>query len=107
MHLAQLGTGDHLAHYRIDELVGRGGTGEVYRAFDLRLERWVAVKVLAPAVAADDRSRESFLRESRLAASLDHPNVLPIYEAGDADGRLEARTKLLDSYDVYIPRIVQ
>jgi serine/threonine-protein kinase len=100
MHLAQLGTGDHLAHYRIDELVGRGGTGEVYRAFDLRLERWVAVKVLAPAVAADDRSRESFLRESRLAASLDHPNVLPIYEAGDADGRLYIAMRYVDAPDL-------
>ena len=74
--------------YRIEELLGRGGMGEVYRALDVRLGRPVALKLLAPTVAGDERLRERLLRESRLAAGLDHPNVIPIYEAGERDGRL-------------------
>jgi YVTN family beta-propeller protein len=77
-----------LVGYRAEELIGRGGMGEVYRALDVRLGRPVALKVLAARVAEDDRFRERLLRESRLAASLDHPNVVPIYEAGEEDGRL-------------------
>ena len=77
-----------LAGYRAEELIGRGGMGEVYRALDVRLGRPVALKLLAPRLAEDDRFRERLLSESRLAASLDHPNVVPIYEAGEQDGRL-------------------
>ena len=77
-----------VAGYRPEELIGRGGNGEVYRAEDVRLGRPVAMKVLAAGVVADERSRERLLRESRLAASLDHPNVIPIYEAGEQDGLL-------------------
>jgi serine/threonine-protein kinase len=74
--------------YSIEALIGRGGMGEVYRATDERLGRPVALKVLADGVASDDRSRARLLEESRRAASLDHPNVVPVYEAGQADGRL-------------------
>src|SRR4051812_7672544 len=74
--------------YSVEALIGRGGMGEVYRATDERLGRPVALKVLADGVAGDDRSRERLLEESRRAASLDHPNVVPVYEAGQADGRL-------------------
>lgn len=77
-----------VAGYRPEELIGRGGNGEVYRAEDVRLGRPVAMKVLAAGVVADEHSRERLLRESRLAASLDHPNVIPIYEAGEQDGLL-------------------
>jgi YVTN family beta-propeller protein len=80
--------GPEVAGYRIEAPLGRGGMGEVYRALDVRLGRQVALKVLADAVAGDARFRERFLRESQLAAGLDHPNVVPIYEAGDRDGRL-------------------
>jgi len=76
------------AGYLTEELVGRGGMGEVYRALDVRLRRPVALKVLSAELAEDQRFRERLLRESRLAASLDHPNVVPIYEAGEQDGRL-------------------
>ena len=62
--------------------------GEVFLVRDVRLGRPVALKVLAASVAEDERFRERLLRESRLAASLDHPNVIPIYEAGEEDGRL-------------------
>ena len=74
--------GTELAGYRLEKLLGRGGMADVYRAVDSRLGRQVALKLLAPDVAGDVRFRERFLRESQLAASLDHPNVIPIYEAG-------------------------
>jgi streptogramin lyase/predicted Ser/Thr protein kinase len=80
--------GSELLGYRLEELIGRGGMGVVYRAHDRRLERNVALKLLAPELAADQRFRERFLRESVLLASLDHANVIPIYDAGEADGRL-------------------
>ncbi len=92
--------GSAVAAYRVERLVGRGGMGEVYRARDERLGRPVALKVLAPALAADDGFRARLLRESRLAASLDHPNVVPIYEAGDADGRLFIAMRFVDGPDL-------
>jgi len=76
--------GPQLAGYRVGELLGRGSMGDVYRADDVRLGRSVALKVLAAGVGTED----GLLRESRLAAGLDHPNVVPIFEAGDDDGRL-------------------
>ena len=76
--------GPDVAGYRIEELLGRGGMGEVHRAIDARLGRPVALKLLAEGAAGDER----LLRESRLAAGLDHPNVIPIYEVGELDGRL-------------------
>src|SRR6266498_1335410 len=82
----QLGT--ELAGYRIEALLGRGGMSVVYRAEDLRLKRKVALKLLAPQLAEDERFRERFLRESELAASIDHPHVIPIYEAGEVEGLL-------------------
>ncbi|HEY6636462.1 MAG TPA: protein kinase [Solirubrobacterales bacterium] len=80
--------GADLAGYRLEQLLGRGGMGDVFLVRDPRLGRPVALKVLAASVAEDERFRERLLRESRLAASLDHPNVIPIYEAGEKDGRL-------------------
>src|SRR5919201_6699876 len=85
---ARLGSGSAFAGYRIESLVGRGGMGVVYRATDLSLDRPVALKLVAPELADDERFRNRFLREPRLAAALDHPNVVPIYEAGEHDGRL-------------------
>jgi YVTN family beta-propeller protein len=76
--------GPELAGYRVGELLGRGSTGDVYRADDVRLGRSVALKVLVPGLGTEDR----LLRESQLAAALDHPNVVPIFEAGDGGGRL-------------------
>src|SRR5713226_2289273 len=76
--------GSELLGYRIEALLGRGGMSVVYRAEDLRLKRKVALKLLAPELAEDERFRERFLRESELAASLDHPSIVPVYEAGDA-----------------------
>jgi len=80
--------GSEIAGYRIESLIGRGGMAVVYRAEDTRLGRKVALKLLTPQLAESDQFRQRFIRESRLAASLDHPNIVPIFEAGDADGQL-------------------
>ena len=92
--------GTRLGSYRVDELIGRGGMGEVYRAFDLRLERPVALKLLTAALSDDERFRERMLRESRLAAGLDHPNVIPVYEAGEDSGRLFIAMRYVDGADL-------
>ena len=80
--------GTEIAGYRIESLIGRGGMAVVYRAEDLRLGRKVALKLLTPQLADSEQFRQRFIRESRLAASLDHPYIVPIYEAGEADGQL-------------------
>jgi hypothetical protein len=73
---------------RIEEVAGRGGMGVVYRATQLRLDRPVALKLVAPERAADANFRARFERESRVAAAIEHPNVIPVYGAGEEDGRL-------------------
>jgi len=80
--------GSDLAGYRIEGILGRGGMSVVYLAQHLRLDRRVALKVLAPDLAEDERFRERFIRESRIAAGIEHPNIIPVYEAGEADGVL-------------------
>jgi predicted Ser/Thr protein kinase len=80
--------GDTFGGYTIESELGRGGMGTVYLATHDRLERNVALKVLAPELVHDERFRARFLRESQLAASLDHPNVIPIYDADEVDGVL-------------------
>lgn len=86
--------------FRIEELIGRGGMGVVYRAYDLRLKRTVALKLVAPSLARDERFRERFARESELVMSLEHPNVVPIYDAGDVDGRVYLAMRLVDGTDL-------
>jgi len=88
--------GTDLLWYRLEATLGRGGMGVVYRAYDSRLKRRVALKVLAPELIRDSRFRERFLTESELAASLDHPNVIPIYEAGEAEGVLFVAMRYVD-----------
>jgi predicted Ser/Thr protein kinase len=82
------GVGETFGGYRIESLLGRGGMGTVYLATHERLGRKVALKVIAPALALDEDFRARFLRESQLAASLDHPNVIPIYDADEVEGVL-------------------
>jgi serine/threonine protein kinase len=82
----QLGPGDEIGGYRIEEMAGRGGMGLVYRARQRRPDRTVAIKVITPALAADPGFRARFERESNTAAEIEHPNVIPVYEVGeDAD----------------------
>jgi WD40 repeat protein/tRNA A-37 threonylcarbamoyl transferase component Bud32 len=92
--------GTELAGYRIEALLGRGGMGVVYLAEQLRLKRRVALKLLAPELADDDRFRERFLRESELAASIDHPNITPVYEAGEVEGLLYIAMRYVEGEDL-------
>jgi serine/threonine protein kinase len=92
--------GSLFAGYRVDSLVGRGGMGVVYLAMDLSLSRPVALKLIAPELAEDERFRARFLREPRLAASLDHPSVVPIYEAGERDGQLYLAMRFVEGSDL-------
>jgi hypothetical protein len=80
--------GDEFAGYRLRAVVGRGGMSVVYQAENPRLGSVVALKVLAPELATDDVFRARFLEESRIAASLNHPNVIPIYDMGPCDDLL-------------------
>lgn len=72
---------------QISELVGVGGMGLVYRARQLRLDRVVALKILAPDLASDPAFAERFLREAQALAKLDHPNVVSVYDFGEQEGR--------------------
>ena len=80
--------GQSLAHFRIDELLGKGGMGEVYLATDMALDRKVAIKVLSRDIAADERLRRRFFREARSQARIHHANVCHIYYIGEAGERL-------------------
>ena len=92
--------GTELAGYRLEALIGRGGMGVVYLAQDPWLERQVALKLIAPELSGDVRFRERFLTESRIAASLEHAAVVPIYEAGEADGQLYLAMRYIDGSDL-------
>ena len=80
--------GSMVAGYRIERKLGTGAMGTVYLARDEHLQRLVAVKLLTVELAGDKRFRERFLRESRVAARLEHPRIVPIYAAGEVDGNL-------------------
>ncbi|HEY7430049.1 MAG TPA: protein kinase [Streptosporangiaceae bacterium] len=96
----EFAAGSTLAGYRLDEVIGRGGMAVVYRAFDSRLQRRVALKVLAPELVRDEEFRQRFIRESRAAAAVDHPNILPIFEAGEADRVLFIAMRYVQGGDV-------
>jgi ABC-type branched-subunit amino acid transport system substrate-binding protein/DNA-binding beta-propeller fold protein YncE len=95
-----LGPGSTFAGYRVESLLGRGGMGVLYRATDLSLDRPVALKLIAPEVAEDERFRSRFLKEPRLAAALDHPHVVPIYEAGEYEGQLFLAMRYVEGSDL-------
>ncbi len=76
-----------ISHYRLEEELGQGGMGSVYKAFDETLDRWVVLKILAPELMAEEFSRKRFLREARLASALDHANICTIYETAEADNQ--------------------
>ncbi|HEX2111119.1 MAG TPA: serine/threonine-protein kinase [Gaiellaceae bacterium] len=92
--------GTELAGYRIESLLGWGGMSIVYLAEDLRLKRRVALKLLAARLAEDESFRDRFLRESELAASIDHPNIVPIYEAGAAENLLFIAMRYVEGRDL-------
>jgi serine/threonine-protein kinase len=95
-----MSVGTQIAGYRLEKEIGRGGMGVVYRAHDVALERSVALKLLSPSLAEDRDFRERFLVESRLAASLEHPNVVPIHDAGEADGQLYLAMRYVEGSDL-------
>ncbi len=92
--------GSDFVGYRIEDLIGQGGMGVVYGAHDLRLKRTVAIKFMAPELALDEGFRARFARETELVMSLEHPNVVPIYDAGDVDGRLYLAMRLVVGTDL-------
>lgn len=92
--------GSELLGYRVEDVLGRGGMSVVYRASDPKLKRQVALKLIAPELASDRRFRERFLTESELAASLEHPAVVPIYDAGEVEGQLFLVMRLVEGRDL-------
>src|SRR4051812_49167151 len=88
------------AGHRIEGLAGRGGMGVVYKATHLALDHVVALKVISPALASDERFRRRFEEESRIAVSIRHPNVVPIHNAGEEDGLLFVTMDLIDGTDL-------
>ncbi|WLP90310.1 serine/threonine-protein kinase [Gordonia sp. NB41Y] len=93
-------SGTTLGHYRLEELLGRGGMGEVYRATDTRKERVVALKLLHSTLAGNSNFRDRFLRESRVAARLNEPHVVPIHDWGEIDGLLFIDMRLVGGADL-------
>ncbi len=98
--MADLTLGSTVAGCRLEAVAGRGGMGVVYRATQIALQRPVAVKAIAPQFAQDEAFRERFQRESQIAASIEHPNVIPVYEAGDLEGSLYLIMRWVDGTDL-------
>lgn len=92
--------GDVVGGFRIEGELGRGGMGIVYLAFQENLRRKVALKVIASELAGDATYRARFEREARLAAAIDHPNVVPVFEAGSADGQLFLAMRYVEGTDL-------
>src|SRR3954470_462446 len=92
--------GEELAGYKIEAVAGRGGMGVVFRAEHLHLGRHVALKVLTADLAGNRSFRQRFIREAQTAARLDHPNIVPVYDAGEADGLLYIAMKYIDGVDL-------
>jgi serine/threonine protein kinase len=92
--------GSQIAGYRIEEQVGRGGMAVVYRATDVRLNRPVALKILAPELARDGAFRERFIREMRAAAAVGHPHIVPVFDAGESNGALYIAMLYAGGHDV-------
>jgi serine/threonine-protein kinase len=92
--------GSRIAGYMLEEQIGAGGMAVVFRARDERLQRRVALKVLSPALAPDDAFRQRFIRESRAAAAVDDPHIIPVFEAGQAEGALFIAMRYVPGGDV-------
>ncbi|GGP45620.1 serine/threonine-protein kinase [Streptomyces abikoensis] len=92
--------GHQIASYRVESEIGRGGMAVVYRATDLRLDRTVALKLLAPELARNDTFRRRFSHESRVAAAIDHPHIVPVFEAGEVEGVLYIAMRYVPGQDL-------
>lgn len=93
-------TGTRFAGYLVEDVIGRGGMAVVYRARDLRLDRTVALKLLAPQLARNDTFRQRFAHESKVAAAIDHPHIVPVFEAGETDGVLYIAMRYVAGQDL-------
>ena len=98
--MSVLSTGSTLGDFTVEDEVGRGGMGVVYRAVQISLGRPVALKVIAGSLSDNVAFRDRFVRESRLTASLDHPNVIPVFAAGETDGVLYIAMRYVDGTDL-------
>ncbi|MFE0376586.1 serine/threonine-protein kinase [Streptomyces inhibens] len=92
--------GRRIAEYLLEDEIGRGGMAVVYRAEDLRLGRTVALKLLAPELARNDTFRKRFAHESRVAAAIDHPHIVPVFEAGETEGVLYIAMRYVEGRDL-------
>src|SRR3954463_12511124 len=90
----------HLGDFRLERELGRGGMGIVYLAEETNLGRWVALKVIAPDLAGDPEFRARFGREARIAAWLDHPNVVPLFAAGEVEGQFYLSMRYVEGTDL-------
>ncbi|MEX2253327.1 MAG: serine/threonine-protein kinase, partial [Thermoleophilaceae bacterium] len=95
-----LSPGSTIAGYEVEGVVGSGGIGILYRARQVRLDRPVALKLVEPDVAQEPVVREQLRREARTVAALDHPNIVPLYEAGEEDGTVYIVTRWLDGTEL-------
>jgi serine/threonine-protein kinase len=100
VNVSDLAPGSEFAGCRVEGVIGRGGMGVVYRARDLSLDRPVAIKLVNDEYSTDADARRRFEREARLTASIDHPNVIPIYAAGEQDGHLYLVMRYVDGTDL-------
>jgi serine/threonine protein kinase len=92
--------GDEFAGHKLDSVIGRGGMGVVYLAENIRLKRKIALKLLPPELVEDKDFRERFSRESQMAATIEHPNIVPIYEAGEVEGLLYISMRYIPGSDL-------
>src|SRR3954468_4265416 len=95
-----LARGTDIVGYEVDHFIAQGGMGVVYSATQTALDRRVALKLIAPELARDPEFRRRFQSESRMAASIEHPNVIPVYEAGDSDGQLFIAMRYIEGTDL-------
>lgn len=93
--------GTPFGRYRLVKVLGRGGMGEVWQAYDTAMNRVVALKVLPPSLADDDTYQRRFRREAQMAAGLDEPHIVPIHDFGEIDGRLYVTMRLIDGKTVH------
>jgi predicted Ser/Thr protein kinase len=100
--VSELAIGMDIGGCRVDELIGRGGMGVVYRGTDLKLNRPVAIKLIATEHATDEPVRRRFEREAQLMAAIDHPNVIPVYAAGEQDGHLYLVMRYVAGTDLHL-----
>src|SRR5437773_12559152 len=98
--MREFSVGETFVNHRIEGVAGRGGMGVVYRAMQVGLDRIVALKVITPALADDEAFRERFVTESKIAASIEHPNVIPLYYAGERQGVLFIVMRYVDGPDL-------